>query len=100
MKFDSGELLWSQLDAMAESVRNDGAFALTAGHAQAVAGALVAGYAAWTLRAGYAAAWLGSSIPAWLRFDPLPILNSASALLVSKDEDQETLADIAHVDRR
>ena len=88
------------MDAIADDVANDGyVIRLIAGSSVVATGALSAGFALWTARAGYLVTLFSSSLPAWASFDPIPVLDAAA--LARKEErevsllNEESLVDIA-----
>jgi hypothetical protein len=80
----SSELLWNQLDELAEQLEQSTMFgSLTVGSVAGTSMALVAGYVLWTLRGSYLVASLLASTPLWSMMDPLPMLEFAD----SEDDD-------------
>ena len=51
---------------------------LAVGTAVVLSGVLTVGYIVWMLRSGLFVASCMSSLPTWMSFDPLPILDSSS----------------------
>jgi hypothetical protein len=83
LPINSGEadalLLWEKCHAVQhETASADMSSALAAGTAVVFSGALTVGYIVWMLRSGFLVASCMSSVPAWMTFDPLPILDSST----------------------
>ena len=71
---------WEQMSGVAEQLKqNETTADLAQVVFQASATALSVGYVIWSVRSGYLLATMLSSLPAWRRFDPLPILDFAAA---------------------
>jgi hypothetical protein len=51
--------------------------------------ALTAGYVVWLVRGGYLFTGLLSSMPAWYRLDPLPVLETGGVGLAAKKKKRE-----------
>ena len=88
--FDTG-VLWEKLDMLEEHIQSDPTTqTLIVGSAAAGSTALSVGYVLWTIRGGYLAASLMSSLPAWQMVDPLPILDSLEdRTKLNKRQDEE-----------
>ena len=71
---------WEQMTEVAEQLDENSRTA-TLGQTvlQGSAAALSVGYVIWSVRSSYLVASLLSALPAWRRFDPLPILDFAAA---------------------
>jgi len=76
----STELLWTQLDQLAEQLEESSLLgSLSVGSVAGTSVALVAGYLIWTLRGSYLVASLLASTPLWSMMDPLPMLEFADS---------------------
>ena len=89
-------VLWNQLDQFSarlkRQTRLNGQFSsLVLGTSATVSSTLTVGYVLWILRGGTLVGGLVSLVPAWARFDPLPILESAAAIADRDEEDEESL---------
>jgi hypothetical protein len=76
-------LLWGQLDTLQEDLLHDvesGEFFqnLVVGTTAASVTGLTVGYVIWLIRGGTLIAGMVSALPAWIAFDPLPVLDSFS----------------------
>ena len=74
-------LLWSQLDTLEQDLLHDVEAKefvqnLVVGTTAASLTGLTVGYVIWLIRGGTLLATMISSLPAWMAFDPLPILDS------------------------
>jgi hypothetical protein len=79
--------LWGQMAEVAEQLENNVRTA-TLGQIvlQVSATTLGLGYVIWSVRSGYLLASMLSALPAWRRFDPLPVLDFAAARRRSKED--------------
>jgi hypothetical protein len=80
-------LMWGDLDAMEGDLHDHGKSEqflgkLAVGATAVSVTALTAGYVMWLVQSGSLLATILSSLPAWMSFDPLPVLDSF-------DEDDE-----------
>jgi Tfp pilus assembly protein FimT len=90
IQLDDG-VRWSQLDDLARQLARHGQLASVTHVMLAATGAAFSvGFVAWTLRASYLTATLMSSLPAWHRLDPLPVLDFAAAKSRDKRRSGET----------
>ncbi|MEM6330270.1 MAG: tandem-95 repeat protein, partial [Planctomycetota bacterium] len=67
-----------------------------AGAASSLFGGLSAAYVAWVLRGSYLAAAMATSLPAWVRFDPIYVLDD-SAMRTSGHDDPEDSRSLANL---
>jgi hypothetical protein len=91
--------LWSDLNSMSQEMTQGYELRdLVVGTSIIATGAMSAGFVIWTIRAGYAATMLSSSLPAWASIDPIPVLDSEALALQQrtrgKSQAGETLLDI------
>jgi uncharacterized repeat protein (TIGR01451 family) len=89
------DIMWQNLDALSSELElheatRDLEVHFSVGATAVVGTSLTVGYVAWLLRGGSFLMAMVSSLPAWTRIDPLPILESAGAL--TNDEDDESLS--------
>ncbi|MCA9264857.1 MAG: hypothetical protein KDA60_13450, partial [Planctomycetales bacterium] len=78
--FDPGQL-WTQLDDLTHDLSDDAfQMRLVTGSAILVAGSLSLAFVAWTARTSYLLAIASSSLPAWARIDPIPVLSHRGIL--------------------
>jgi hypothetical protein len=91
-------LLWDRLDSMQsdmlrETESSEMIHSLVVGTTALATSGLAVGYTIWALRAGSFLASMLSALPAWVHFDPIPILDEfkPSARASGRDEDEETL---------
>jgi VCBS repeat-containing protein len=75
----TAERFFKELDRLADQFADVQYKSLGAVAVTATATAASAAYIAWTLRTGYLAAGMLASLPAWVRLDPLPILDFVRA---------------------
>jgi VCBS repeat-containing protein len=96
-QFDA-TILWDKCVATQHEMASvDLTNALAAGTAVVLSGALTVGYIVWMLRSGFFVASYMSSVPAWMTFDPLPILESGSMLgatAAKGDEKDQSLVEL------
>jgi hypothetical protein len=90
----TSEILWGCLDDMKsdmlDATGSEDTFEnLVIGTTAVATMGMAAGYAVWALRAGSFLASMLSSLPAWVNFDPIPILDEFNARGSGKDEDEE-----------
>ena len=79
-----------QLDDLADSLRELGDFGIFNGVTLTAAASLAtAAYLAWSIRSGYLTASMVASLPAWMRVDPLPVLDFAVAAKSRRKRDEE-----------
>ncbi len=87
-------MLWNQLDEMAKQlVKKSSSQSLASGTVGAVSLLLSSGYVVWCLRGGALVASVLSTLPAWLAFDPLPVLEfwEREEKHPDEDGDEQTL---------
>jgi Tfp pilus assembly protein FimT len=85
------DALWSQLDDLAHQLASHGQVtSVTHVVLTATGAAFSVGFVAWTIRASYLTATLMSSLPAWHRLDPLPVLDFAAAKSRDQRRSSET----------
>ena len=77
--FVSTSWLWEQMEEVAEQLEQEQTSTVGKIILQASVTSLGMGYVLWTLRSGYLLASVMSAMPAWHRFDPLPIVSFATA---------------------
>jgi hypothetical protein len=96
-------LLWGQLDTLEEDmlqeVRSEDFFHnLVVGTTAVGVTGLTVGYVAWLVRGGTLLASMISAMPAWVSFDPLPVLDTfqdrKSATPDEQEEQDDNLDDI------
>ena len=89
--FDS-DLVWEETDTLEESLLAESEVSdIAIGTAVVVATGYSLAHLTWMLRGGVLATKLMSSMPIWVSFDPLPLLNSGDLPI---NEDTETLNDL------
>ena len=76
-----GEMLWLKLDHFLEELNSQNDYeikidAIKIGTVTTLVGTISIGYITWILRGGILLAGMLSQMPAWLSFDPLPVLDS------------------------
>jgi hypothetical protein len=82
----------NQLENLAESLREISDFGILNGVTISAAVSLAtAAYLVWSIRSGYLAASMLASLPAWMRVDPLPVLDFAAATSRSRGKDEDEL---------
>ena len=91
--FNTG-LLWSQLDTLQEDMQQnvrsqEFIHKLVVGTTAAGVTGLTVGYVAWLIRGGTLLASMISSLPAWVAFDPLPILDCFEDGKAARRKDEE-----------
>jgi hypothetical protein len=80
----------NQLEELAGSLRELSDFGMLNGVTlSATASLATAAYLVWSIRSGYLAASMVASLPAWMRMDPLPVLDFASATSRSRGKDED-----------
>jgi hypothetical protein len=89
----NAEMTMNEIDSLMKEIRiHEGDNEFVIGAVSSVGAALSAGYVVWALRAGALLASALSSLPAWVSFDPLPVLefwekDKADKQAKDKDDD-------------
>jgi hypothetical protein len=83
---------WQELDSFRDDLLGDGGFqTLVVGAAVSTSVSLSVGYVFWTVRVGWLASALMTSMPVWRSIDPLPILEYIDGELDADDESLQSI---------